>query len=1052
MIQNLLISLFILVLVGVPQISTGQAGGPDPLQSVKTGSSKALHDLLATTNKSREWAELCQDYILPNPFLGDPNHDLDVWYRDRSALDFRPEAGAFLYTPSDSSFPPPTLCPAETPCSPDTASSMGISTGLDPGAYRQWLTYCPPIECARIHRLLDYSSPPPDSLEVLFDILSRWDPGQKTFSRIHQIAPKSSIPTQTIQTWKDRILFSNPSRSNQLTRQLPLPLDQLRSHIYQRHLSVHPFVYDEQVDYYGRVLSLSSVYHMPPWAPIYDLLKCQHPRALYYLAAHAYRLHLQGITPHEVDYIVLLRHLTGLDILAADLQAWLLHFYTASSEWMWSEQEQRFYYYPDMEDHRILVESWFRYLASSDPDIALTFYQQIIDADPAIVRQHSGSFRQLLTQWNPILPPASLPFPEITSTFRSVIRDREEPLRLPDHLKAAARSLKQNLPLSERIQLEDSLMQWSIPEQIAAWEALALEWVAFPEAEQSISRIVDELYRQLPLPEGSGHIRESYLRTAGIFLGPERGDAASRYMERLKQDWSEADANSWLIHSRDEDSRNAIRSMQKQQTMARFLSQPGQLQPEDIFQLPPPESIPEASWRELLDQAHAPPAQTRIIQYFRLHPREVQTGEILRVWPLWASTASPTHPSPEESFRNLLEYVTGLYDLGHPLEWWQDKWDRGNRSWPGMLRMIRADFFLEFKQGVLLSPIQVAFLLRQSGVPPTDPLWWQAAIRRWDDPTRATTLPFRDLDVQADLPFFLDLGISPSRIADMAPRFSLQSAEQTSAFVNTLLAAAPVVSEQAELANRLFVHAWYRDLLTRESAAEIRGQLIRVLSQSLNESLWLSAFEEAHTWAQIILCQSAGEADRWLDLMTDHLTDPALQSQVFQLLIRQVSFDQLRPLLRQLREWEPGIRDPLVDILLQAFALPQLNLDEASAYRKSLFSADETPIQDIYRAALASLSGRFVPPAAKEGHAEWVYALCSREYVRPLFGVHPAPRQFPVLPVLAWWIGEQYGPAVQMETLLEYRQTGDLFTLVRAAQLDAHPEMKSGVNSLFTLD
>ncbi len=1048
----LLTTFFLLILQAVPRLSLAQSGNPDPILSVKSGSSKALHDLLATEKKSAECADLFQDYILPNPFHGDPQYDLPIWYQQSSAFHFRPEAGVFMYTPAGGSPPPPTLCLASELAEADSFSTSPHLQGLgfDPEQLQQWLIYCPPRECARIHRQLSFSTSSPDSLAVLLEILSRWDPGPSTLSLVFQAGKRPGMPPQAVQMWTDRIFYTHPSQKRALTHRLPLPLEPLRSLTYQRLLSVYPFVYDEEVDYYGRALSQSNLKSIPPFAPIYDLLNTRHSRALYYLTAQAYRLHLDHAEPSQIDYIAILRQLTGMDIVDRDLKGWLIHFYSASADWVWSDQQQRFYYYPEMKDHQILVESWFRYLASPDPDIALTFYRQIIDADPTIVRQYSGSFRQLLSQWNPILPPASLPFPEITATFRTAAREREQPLQLPTHQDELAQLLQESHTLTRRIDLEDSLIRLSHPEDIPAWEATGLEWVAFPEAEQSISRIVDALYHQQPPLQGPAGKRETYLQKAGVFLDPDRGDAASRYMERIKDEWSEEEARSWMIHSINEDSRNAVRSIQGQQTIDRFIRRPGQLQPEEIFQLPPPEALSDSVWVAFFSQPRTPVGQLRIIQYFRLHPREFHTGELLRIWPKWIASASPDHPLPEESLLQLLEYMTGLYNLAQPMDWWMNHWRRGQESWPGMLNAIYTDYLLELNRSKTIPPIQISFLLRQLHEEPLEQQLWQSAIQQWEDPSRATTLPFQHLDVHSDLPYFLSLGISASRIADMAPRFNLDDPDHGRVFLENLLAASVDDQEKAELANRLFMYSWYRELLLEPDLVAIRNDLSAILTTSLEEAMWLSAFEEANTWAQIVWCQSVGAPEQWLGLITRKSGDPSLQAQVFQQLIRNLTFPQLQRLLLQLTEWEPAIRDPLVDILLRAFALPPLDLDSATPYRDALLHRQLTSAQDIYVVALGSLSNRFTPPLAAEQQEEWIYSLLSSEYIRPLFGYHPTPRLFPTLPVLAWWIGEQQGEEALMNALREYRQTGDLYALVRAAQLHESSQMKRGVNSLFT--
>lgn len=1044
--HNLLILLSFLIPVVVPEKTLGQNRSPEPFSAVKAGSPKALYDLLGTEKKGAEWDDLFRKHVLPNPFQGNPDHDLDLWYRHQSAFHYRPEVGAFLYCPPGTAYPPPTLCVAPIPDAEHRMSNQEFDgeQSFSDWTYQEWENFCPPLICGRIHRLLSVPSNPPDSLIRLLDILSRWDPGEATLTLIDYYSETAGIAQQTVSKWKNRIYLSAGSEQVPSIVQFHLPLDQLRSDQYQSLFSVYPFIYDEPVDFYGRVLTTCHLAQVPPWAPIYDLLKTHHPRSLYYLAARAYHNLVDNTPPDLIHYRVILRQMTGLDIQSDDLDSWLLHFYTSSADWVWSDQLQRFSYYPEMEDHLLLVESWFRHLASPDPNVASSFYKLIIDADPAIVRQHSGDYRQMLTQWNPALPPANLPFPEITSSFRSDARNQGERLLLSPGIAELAKSLLFPLPMTQRIRIEDSLMQVCSAPDATALEALALEWVANPSAEYSLSRIIDHLYRS----DSNPFDYRSILRKTGLFLQGDRGDAASRYIQMLEPRVDLPTTENWMVECDDDVSREALRQIQKQRRLEEFIIHPEQIALADLVSLPEPDIIPQEDWRMAIVHLNSNEKRLRFIQYFQLFPREFQTGELLSSW---IPNPESTEKTPtDEALVRLLEYVSGLYNLENSLDWWKMRWIIGKHNWPGLTGSICTDFITEFQASGVIDAHRFGFILRHGDQQMIANLpSWREIVSGWEDPGQIRTLRLENLSVQQDLPFLIESGLAPDLLAGMSSSFDLTDLVDEDLYLHTLFTSASAEGTLPEVTNRLFNHIWVRTWLTQPAQQGWRQTIQENLQLWLNESPWISAYEEANTWAQLIWCQSSGDPSRWLDLLLKEDRDPGLQRQILALLCRDLELDGLHILLRQLDEMsEPG-RTTLMDQVLQTFALPPLDGHPESTYRAALLNPRGDGLKSILNEALTSLSPSFAPPTREDLQEDWMATLCSREYVRPLFGYHPAPRMFPVATALTWWICQQSGEESAIQALKLYRQSGDITELVRAADLQLSIISKSGINSLF---
>ena len=1009
----------------------------NPEDFLATGYSRAMINLVGNEGRTSQKDSLFDLYILPNPFVGEPVQDLDFWYHHLQAFQFRPEAGAFLYTDPLMDPAPPTLC---TNTAKPEASRLDQ---VDPNRYLS------PIQAARLHRFAARTPDGSISSETicsLLDLLTRWDPGSATASLLLSIHEASACPTEELQTWADRIMFfdgqGDTTRSVQLTTH---PAEQ-RDWMYQEELDVFPFLYDESVDFYGKVLQNCISRGRPAWTALYDLVQTHHPRTLYYLAANAYRQDvLQTIAP-PIHFMDVLGALSGMDIQKEDLGGWVSHFFAHADQWIWNDQRQQFDYYPEIKDHQLLVESWFRYLASPDPKVANTFYHQIINADPAIVAQYSGTYRRILTQWNPILPPPNLPFPEITAHFRKDAREEDHALTLPPGIAGLVEQFLLPLPLSERIALEDSLIRRCTVDDLTALEAQALEWVAFPSAERSLSRIIDHLYRRYGPTDQPG----TFLRKAGLFLDPERGDAASRYMTMLRGWVDLTTAEDWFRNSDDAASRAAVQELLPLSRLEGFMRQPDRTLPSDMTRLPAPDLISEDDWKTAITRSKSPDALLRFIQYFQIHPREWQSGLLLSLCP--SNPSNPEEEAVQEAMIRLMEYVSGLYHQDEDLDWWQEHWRRGNETWSGMTRSIGEEFVLSWQRSGELAPDRLAFLLRRHKSLLANGPHWQDLAVHWEQPDRVLTLPLDSLSVSTDLPFLLDLGLSADRVAGMFAAFDLTNAGQLDLFFRTLLDHAMAEGSLPDVVNRLFNQEPYRAWLTLPAQEDWRQSIGLTIQSWLTESLWISAYEEANALAQWIWCRSSGFPDQWINLLLEDDRDPGLQQQILGLLCSDLDMDGMHGLLTQLEQVEAPLRGPLGAQVLLAFGLPDLDWEEASSYRRALLELSDTSLERILSEALMSLSPAFAPPSDHGSAAEWMANLVQAEYVRPLFGYRSNPRSFPVTTALVWWICRFQGQSSAIEALKRYRRNDDLNELVKAANLPDAVTNRTGINSLFDPD
>ena len=301
-------------------------------------------------------------------------------------------------------------------------------------------------------------------------------------------------------------------------------LENIRLMGYEKKYHFNRFTFPHDVDYFGRIVSLSNEY---PWMKrnaIQDLMKTEHKRAYMYLAADFFKNHLLTninktspiISKEEYEeFFIKSNQLTikqlgsnkkyknifdevhNLDLQDKTLNRnFLLYWLTHHEDFEWNKNYSLFLNKHELIEKTENLEKYFRRLVSSNNEVAMESFIQLTVGAPAEVINLSNKYRQLLKNYNNTLPSIRHSYLEQLTTLTDYCRNNNIDYQLSDHLRQKLDQLKGKISSSERYNLENQIIKNLKIQEITAVEYYACLHENNNNFTFSIGRILDYFYSQ----------------------------------------------------------------------------------------------------------------------------------------------------------------------------------------------------------------------------------------------------------------------------------------------------------------------------------------------------------------------------------------------------------------------------------------------------------------------------------------------------------------------------------------------------------------------------
>lgn len=301
-------------------------------------------------------------------------------------------------------------------------------------------------------------------------------------------------------------------------------MENIRYMGYEKIFHFNRFIFPDDVDYFGRIVSLANDY---PWMKknaIHDLMKTENNRAYLYLAADFFKNHLANyknkttpiLSKKEYEDFFIESNQLNIKILgdngkyknifkeikssgckdATLKRNFLLYWLTHHEDFEWNQSYSLYLNKHETLEKTENLEKHFRRLVSSNDEAAMESFQQITVGAPAEVMNLSNKYRQLLRSYNKTLPNIRHLYLEQLAVLTDFCRNNDIQYEPSPRLRQKLEQLRGDIPASERYDLENRIINSLEIQEVTAVEYYACLFENNNSFTFSIGRILDYFYSQ----------------------------------------------------------------------------------------------------------------------------------------------------------------------------------------------------------------------------------------------------------------------------------------------------------------------------------------------------------------------------------------------------------------------------------------------------------------------------------------------------------------------------------------------------------------------------
>ena len=785
---------------------------------------------------------------------------------------------------------------------------------------------------------------------------------------------------------------------NQLVDSLTT-IEELRAYGYRKLFNTQPAFFMDQIDYYGRILSLSQKYAWIEHNAIRDICHQQHPRAMYYLAGHLFKIrkrsskHNRKLAKNIVERINQLTHLeiqvnnkagefstrayASRDQVARTnyMMYWAAHY----DDYEWDENREHFVNKNEAIETTQNYERLFRRLNSRNDSVAIASFIKLTEGEPNEVIALSEKYRQMFRNYNQSLPSFQFKYLEQLSQLTDYCRKNDITYQpSPDIAKQLEALLKTENPIS-RINIENELIRQITLEDITGVEYWACLQEGKLEINYSIGRILDWFYsRSLKEIQKNNHQLRLYLKKADIFGNIGAIGACNYYLNKfsleddpfqqklLEIQQTEADEGilnqlMQLINEHNEASDNV--------SLSGFLEDPTGIHKRDIKIMRSPNSDEYEDLINTIRNTDDIAAIKRIFYYIRLHPEIGMVPHLFSLLDddrvliekrgLILTVADNLAPIMENIYNYSFTKVEGRkkFDVIP----WKEMWKKNGDKYEHWAKVFFERKLASLTESETLSIEDINQITTSIHY---GPIYQDKCLRALQK-----VKPVRDIRklqvapkllVSTDLMYFDSFAFSYKELDNIPRLFTVDQPDRMLHFLKQKAKDFDLI-DKGTFYNNLFRSSWFLTYLgsgdiSLEKAEEIKNILIAYF----NENEYLSEFEEQVTQFNIAQLESLGKKlDEQLLAAVQMNTDHASMLKIQESIIARVSYQDIPMVIELLPQLAPELQEPNRFFLVKDFGLPIFDLDSKEK-RKKLIEAHRTLSQiDFYRNYLSSFGVDF---------------------------------------------------------------------------------------------
>ncbi len=748
--------------------------------------------------------------------------------------------------------------------------------------------------------------------------------------------------------------------------------EDLRQYGYQKNFKFDLDFFDHPVDYYGQILAQSEEY---PWLEINaikDLTRVGKPRALLYLAANVYKSRFQDIEDYQNKNELIFQSIERLTQLKLGLEDgssekvfeteeantefkrnyfiyWAGHY----NEYIWEENQNVFINKNETAEKVQSYEKLFRRLASKNDSIAYAAFSELCKGDPVQISELSTKYRQLLRNYNSNLPSFQYNFLESISRLTDFCKKNDIKFEPEGQLLVKLNALKVESNAKKRFEKENEILTSLKNDDITALEYWACLQEPNKEFNFSMGRIIDKYYSKnwSNILSDEKQLR-TYLKKSYLFENIGIIGTCNAYLRKF--DIENAATNQLLgtmlqVES-DQEIANQISQLVDSKAdihelnLSSFIENPANFGSRDIKLLSEPNYEEGILLAKMISTTEDMEALKKVFFYLRFNSNPSMVPELIkhiddeRVLGMRKGNPITVGTNLVPIFENIYNYkyeipTDGVYNR----EAWKNLWMEDSlnyKSW-GISFLEKELKILEAKDTISISEVNDITSSQFY-----DPIFKNRCLE-----LLGHVHPEKDirkfeiepaLNVETDLNYFRGFRFHYKVLDDITQLFDVIDPEPMLKFVIDQ-SQDYSVENLGRLYNKLFQFAWFQHFLNAaNSNSDIAKRLSRTLTEYLDQSDFISEFEEQNTFLHIAQLDNIGKPliERLTSSVLNEL-DAGSKFKIQQDLISGIEFKDLATIINYQDQLSaPQGEDPLA-FLRKDFGLPIFEIKDPKKFVKN---------------------------------------------------------------------------------------------------------------------
>ena len=776
-------------------------------------------------------------------------------------------------------------------------------------------------------------------------------------------------------------------------------IEEIRAYGYQKIFNTQPNFFTDQVDYYGRILSLSKEFPWIEYNAIRDLCNQQHPRAMYYLAGHLFKIRKKSNKHNRIlaiDIVQRIQQLTQFEIqvknkadefssrsyASRDQIArtnYMIYWASHYVDYEWDENREYFVNKNEAIETTQNYERLFRRLNSRNDSVAIASFIKLTEGEPNEVITLSEKYRQMFRNYNQSLPSFQYKYLEQLSQLTYYCRKN-------DILHQPSASISQKLeallvaedPIT-RINIENELIKELTLKDITGVEYWACLQEGRLETNYSIGRILDWFYsRSLKEIENNNHQLRLYLKKAEIFGNIGAIGACNYYLnkfsledEKFQQKLTEIQQTEsdegilnqlmQLINDHDDDSDNT--------PLSGFLEDPTGIHKRDIKIMSGPTKSEYKDIIKAIKGTEDIAAIKRIFYYIRIHPKLDMVPYLFKLLDddrvivekrgIVLTVADNLAPIMENIYNYSFPKIEGRkkFDVVP----WQKMWKENGRDYKDWAKIFFERKLASLSESETLTIEDINQITTSIHYGPQYQDKCLKALKKVE--------PVRDIRklrvdpkllVSTDLIYFDSFKFSYKELDDIPKLFTVDQPGRMLDFLEEKGSNFDLI-DKGTFYNNLFRSSWFLSYLgTGELSLSKANKIKATLVAYFNENEYLSEFEEQVTQFNIAQLESLGKRlEEQLMAAVNMDTDHASMLKIQESILARISYSDIPMVVSLLPQLAPELQEPNRFFLVKDFGLPIFDLDSEEK-RKDLIDQHNNLSQiDFYRSCLRNFGVDF---------------------------------------------------------------------------------------------